>query len=101
SYIRTYHPPSHGCGTSPRILFTSSAVIRSSHLSKLPTQPNELNPRDCFMLESIHTIQLYCEPAQTMLSRLETYFGFASHQTTWRTEILAGLTTFVTMAYII
>ena len=36
-----------------------------------------------------------------MLSRLETYFGFASHKTTWRTEILAGLTTFITMAYII
>ena len=36
-----------------------------------------------------------------MLSRLERYFGFASHETTWRTEILAGLTTFVTMAYII
>jgi AGZA family xanthine/uracil permease-like MFS transporter len=36
-----------------------------------------------------------------MISRLERYFGFASHQTTWRTEILAGLTTFVTMAYII
>ena len=36
-----------------------------------------------------------------MLSRLETYFGFASHQTTWRTEVLAGLTTFITMAYII
>jgi AGZA family xanthine/uracil permease-like MFS transporter len=36
-----------------------------------------------------------------MLSRLERYFGFASHETTWRTEILAGLTTFITMAYII
>ena len=36
-----------------------------------------------------------------MISRLERYFGFASHQTTWRTEILAGLTTFITMAYII
>lgn len=36
-----------------------------------------------------------------MLSRLEHYFGFAEHQTTWRTELLAGLTTFVTMAYII
>jgi AGZA family xanthine/uracil permease-like MFS transporter len=36
-----------------------------------------------------------------MLSRLETYFAFASHRTTWRTEILAGLTTFITMAYII
>ena len=32
---------------------------------------------------------------------LERHFGFAEHQTTWRTEVLAGLTTFVTMAYII
>jgi adenine/guanine/hypoxanthine permease len=34
-------------------------------------------------------------------TRLESYFGFAAHATTWRTEILAGLTTFITMAYII
>jgi adenine/guanine/hypoxanthine permease len=33
--------------------------------------------------------------------RLESYFQFAAHNTTWRTEIIAGLTTFVTMAYII
>jgi AGZA family xanthine/uracil permease-like MFS transporter len=33
--------------------------------------------------------------------RLERYFGFTAHRTNWRTEILAGLTTFVTMAYII
>ncbi|WP_035348566.1 NCS2 family permease [Edaphobacter aggregans] len=36
-----------------------------------------------------------------MLSRLEHYFGFASRGTSWRTEILAGFTTFITMAYII
>ena len=36
-----------------------------------------------------------------MRQRLERYFRFADHNTTWRTEILAGLTTFVTMAYII
>ena len=36
-----------------------------------------------------------------MRARLEQHFRFAEHQTTWRTEILAGLTTFVTMAYII
>ena len=36
-----------------------------------------------------------------MLTRLERYFGFAAHETTWRTELLAGLTTFITMAYII
>ncbi|HMF53229.1 MAG TPA: NCS2 family permease [Edaphobacter sp.] len=36
-----------------------------------------------------------------MLSRLEHYFGFAERGTGWRTEILAGFTTFITMAYII
>jgi AGZA family xanthine/uracil permease-like MFS transporter len=36
-----------------------------------------------------------------MRSRLEQHFGFAAHGTNWRTEILAGLTTFITMAYII
>lgn len=36
-----------------------------------------------------------------MRHRLERYFGFAEHGTTWRTELLAGVTTFVTMAYII
>ena len=34
-------------------------------------------------------------------ARLEQHFRFTQHQTTWRTEMLAGLTTFVTMAYII
>jgi adenine/guanine/hypoxanthine permease len=36
-----------------------------------------------------------------MRNRLEKYFHFSEHGTTWRTEILAGLTTFITMAYII
>ncbi len=36
-----------------------------------------------------------------MRRRLELYFRFAEHRTTWRTELLAGVTTFVTMAYII
>jgi AGZA family xanthine/uracil permease-like MFS transporter len=36
-----------------------------------------------------------------MLERLETYFEFARLKTNWRTEILAGVTTFVTMAYIV
>jgi adenine/guanine/hypoxanthine permease len=34
-------------------------------------------------------------------TRLEHYFGFSAHATNWRTEILAGFTTFITMAYII
>ena len=36
-----------------------------------------------------------------MRARLEQHFKFTEHQTTWRIELLAGLTTFITMAYII
>jgi AGZA family xanthine/uracil permease-like MFS transporter len=36
-----------------------------------------------------------------MLKRIETYFEFAHLGTNWRTEILAGVTTFLTMAYIV
>ena len=38
---------------------------------------------------------------QSLLHRLERYFEFRALNTNWRTEILAGFTTFVTMAYII
>jgi AGZA family xanthine/uracil permease-like MFS transporter len=36
-----------------------------------------------------------------MLKRIEKYFEFAHLGTNWRTEILAGVTTFLTMAYIV
>src|ERR1700683_2995660 len=36
-----------------------------------------------------------------MRQRLERYFEFEQLGTNWRTEILAGLTTFITMAYIV
>ena len=36
-----------------------------------------------------------------MRGRLERYFEFKDLGTNWRTEILAGMTTFVTMAYIV
>ncbi|MGA2807993.1 MAG: NCS2 family permease [Terracidiphilus sp.] len=36
-----------------------------------------------------------------MLKRLERYFEFTRLGTNWRTEILAGVTTFLTMAYIV
>ena len=36
-----------------------------------------------------------------MLKRLEAYFEFERLGTNWRTEILAGVTTFLTMAYIV
>jgi len=34
-------------------------------------------------------------------TRLEHYFHFTAHRTNWRTETLAGFTSFITMAYII
>jgi AGZA family xanthine/uracil permease-like MFS transporter len=37
----------------------------------------------------------------TMAARLESLFGLARHGTTVRTEVFAGLTTFLTMAYIV
>ncbi len=36
-----------------------------------------------------------------MIKRIEAYFEFRSLRTNWRTEILAGVTTFLTMAYIV
>jgi len=36
-----------------------------------------------------------------MLKNLETYFEFTRLGTNWRTEVLAGVTTFLTMAYIV
>jgi len=36
-----------------------------------------------------------------MLRKLESYFEFSRLGTNWRTEILAGFTTFLTMAYIV
>jgi len=36
-----------------------------------------------------------------MLNRLENYFEFTRLGTNWRTEVLAGVTTFLTMAYIV
>ncbi|MBM3762415.1 MAG: NCS2 family permease [Acidobacteria bacterium] len=37
----------------------------------------------------------------SILNQLERYFEFESLNTNWRTEILAGATTFITMAYIL
>jgi AGZA family xanthine/uracil permease-like MFS transporter len=37
----------------------------------------------------------------SIVRRAEEYFDFASLETSWRTEILAGFTTFMTMAYIV
>ena len=36
----------------------------------------------------------------SLRQRLETYFEFALLGANWRTEILAGCTTFMTMAYV-
>ena len=37
----------------------------------------------------------------SMLTKLERYFEFSRLGTNWRTEVLAGVTTFLTMAYIV
>lgn len=37
----------------------------------------------------------------SLIRRLEAYFEFQESQASWRVEILAGVTTFVTMAYIL
>src|SRR5580658_5569119 len=39
--------------------------------------------------------------AYPMLTSLERYFEFSRLSTNWRTEVLAGVTTFLTMAYIV
>ncbi len=36
-----------------------------------------------------------------LVERVERYFEFAALGTNWKTELLAGATTFMTMAYII
>src|SRR5246127_2631219 len=36
-----------------------------------------------------------------LIERAERYFEFAALGTSWRTEVLAGITTFMTMAYIV
>lgn len=36
-----------------------------------------------------------------LITKLERYFAFQQLETNWRTEILAGFTTFITMAYIV
>jgi adenine/guanine/hypoxanthine permease len=36
-----------------------------------------------------------------MKEKIEKFFGLKEHKTTFRTEIIAGITTFMTMAYIL
>ena len=50
-------------------------------------------------LRSGESVVFYFHPP--MLKQLESYFEFTHLGTNWRTEILAGVTTFLTMAYIV
>jgi adenine/guanine/hypoxanthine permease len=45
--------------------------------------------------------QSECDNRVILRTKLEAYFEFARLGTNWRTEIFAGLTTFITMAYIV
>src|SRR5271168_4136348 len=44
---------------------------------------------------------MFAREGLSLLPYLERYFEFKRLNTTWGTEILAGLTTFITMAYIV
>ena len=44
---------------------------------------------------------MVCGPRNPGVPMLERLFQLKAHNTTLRTEVLAGLTTFLTMAYII
>ncbi|MGA8728472.1 MAG: NCS2 family permease [Terracidiphilus sp.] len=50
-------------------------------------------------MRSGESVVFYFHPP--MLKKLESYFEFTHLGTNWRTEILAGVTTFLTMAYIV
>ena len=52
-------------------------------------------------ISSPEPLQPTAASRRNALTRLESYFEFARLRTTWRTEILAGFTTFMTMAYIV
>ena len=56
---------------------------------------------DCMLFKTVPQLPHPEGTPRRMRTRLESYFRFAEHQTTWRIEVLAGLTTFITMAYII
>src|SRR6266581_3570770 len=99
SYVRTYHPPSRGCGFNPSNFFTSSAVI--DLLSRYPVNTPLIlvtnrvaKPKEPYLTPTRTRPQQ--GPAQRLAQRLAHYFDFAAHATDWRTEILAGLTTFIT-----
>ncbi|HTW64249.1 MAG TPA: NCS2 family permease [Bryobacteraceae bacterium] len=50
---------------------------------------------------SLHSSEPGASPPRRIVARLEHYFEFKKLDTTWKTELLAGFTTFITMAYIV
>lgn len=53
------------------------------------------------MTPSAQTVRPSGNIATRITAKVEGYFEFRQLQTTWKTEILAGFTTFLTMAYIV
>ena len=87
--ISSYHPSQQN---TPRASYR--AMLRARCLEREACCRDADSPRSCFSTK-------LTERDQDMLPGLERYFEFEQLGTNWRTEILAGLTTFVTMAYIV
>src|ERR1700729_4275531 len=77
----------------------STSTMRQQRLLSWPESAisNNQNTAHPFDLPTSRDLSMRA----SLVRNLEHYFGFAAHATDWRTEILAGFTTFITMAYII
>src|ERR1700729_144450 len=77
----------------------STSTMRQQRLLSWPESAisNNQNTAHPFDLPTSRDLSMRA----SLVRNLEQYFGFTRLRTNWRTEILAGLTTFITMAYII
>src|SRR5580698_6870212 len=77
----------------------STSTMRQQRLLSWPESAisNNQNTAHPFDLPTSRDLSMRA----SLIQNLEQYFAFAAHATNWRTEILAGFTTFITMAYII
>ena len=68
---------------------------------KSPSGASADIPRGSMAVKGARLARKSVSQRRGMKARLERYFEFAALGTDWRTELLAGFTTFITMAYIV